>query len=183
MECRSKPKHKAPRVLMALLFYGVSLPLAVFLSLMPDSWFSADGYEDLGEREFVASQVSSRVSRHQRMRRKVIFRATDGSGLEFKIEYPHRIDAQRAVESRETIRRHMYAVLEKPPFRFFFHQFETQFLPPGADLQSRLDAFRTEVTFTRRISLVYSAAYGAYAAAAFLRRRRNQQAEDRREVL
>lgn len=48
---------------MAVFFYGVFLPLAILLSAVPDVWFTTGGYEDLGEREFVASQVSLRVSR------------------------------------------------------------------------------------------------------------------------
>ncbi|MCI9002089.1 MAG: hypothetical protein HFG03_04595 [Oscillibacter sp.] len=169
----TKPKRRfnLPTI-MAVLFYGMFFPLAILLSVLPDSWFTAGGYEDLGEHEFVASQVSSRVERSRRTRRYVIYRAADGSGLEFKMQYLGRLSAKQAVENQETVRRHVYAVLEKPVTRFFFHQFEIQFVPPGTDLQSHLDALRREVLLARWLSLTYSA---VYVGASFLRRRKRKK--------
>ena len=78
------------------------------------------------------------------------------------------------MENQETVRRHVYAVLEKPVTRFFFHQFEMQFVPPGTDLQSHLDTLHREVLHARWLSLTYSA---VNVGASFLRRRgRKKQA-------
>ena len=162
---------------MAVFLYGVFLPLAILLSAVPDVWFTAGGYGDLGEREFVASQVSLRVSRSAAKSRRygaarertVIYRAIDGSGLEFKMQYPAQVFAERDVENRVTVLRHVYAVLEKSSYpNFFFHQFKIQFIPPGTDFQSHLDTLHNEVLFARWLSLAYSA---VSVAVVLLRRR------------
>nr|WP_325215905.1 hypothetical protein [uncultured Oscillibacter sp.] len=173
-EAEPKRRFGSLPTILAILFYGMFLPLAILLSAVPDAWFTVGGYEDLGEREFVASQVSLRVSRSARRheatkKRTVIYRATDGSGLEFKMQYSAQVFAERDVENRVTVQRHVYAVLEKSSYpNFFFHQFKMQFLPPGTDFQSHLNTLHKEVLFARRLSLTYSA---VYVAVVLLRRR------------
>ena len=167
-------------MIMAIFFYGGFLPLSILLYAVPDAWFTAGGYEDLGEREFVASQVSLRVSRSARRHgttkeRTVIYRATDGSGLEFKMQYSAQVFAERDVENRVTVQRHVYAVLEKSSYPdFFFHQFKTQFVPPDTDFQSYLDTQHTQVLIARRLSLTYSVVY--VTTVLFRRRARKKQA-------
>lgn len=177
---QKKPKRrfKALRNMAAVSFYVGFLPLAVFLSVIPNSWFSAEGYEDLGEKVFIASQVSNRVSRSQHSRRNVIYRAVDGSGLEFKLEYVHRFDAYDAVENGDTVCRHVYDVTEKPVLLgFFLRKFEMQFVPLDRGLQDYLEGFHREVTIARWLSWIYNAGYVVYVGAGFLRRRAGKRAQ------
>ena len=170
-QAKPKSRFETLRAIMAVLFHCAFLLLAILLSAMPQSWFAAEEYEDLGEKTFIAGQVSSRVSRSQRDRRNVVYRAVDGSGLEFKIEY-HIFAAERVVENQDTVQRHVYIVIEKPFLSdIFLRKFEMQFVPTDKDLQDHLDTFQKDVTFARRLSLIYSAAYGVYMVAIFLRRR------------
>ena len=67
-----------------VLFFFLVLPLTLILAMIPGSWGEAAGYADLGEVDFVASEVDLRVRRHSPRGHSVIYRATDGSGLSFR---------------------------------------------------------------------------------------------------
>ena len=171
---RKEKTLTTPQMLALFLLIGLFIPLTVILSLVPSSWYTLEGYEDLGIVEFQASEVPLRVpSRHGgKGDRYVVYRALDNSGLSFKRIYS-RLTAERKVAEGERIFCRVLTVREK---RFFLRKWETQFLDPEADsaaLQAHLDLCRT----LSRTTQVFGACYiGLYAAAA-LRRRKLRQAE------
>lgn len=144
--------------------------MAILLSTILDSWFATEGYEDLGEKDFIAQPVLSRVSHSRSAQISVTYCAVDGSGMEFKIQYLARIDATHAAQNQDPVRRHVYAVIEKPFIPgILLRKFEMQFVPTDKDLQDHLDTFQKEVMLARWLSLTYNTAYVGYMVANFFR--------------
>lgn len=155
-----------------LLLVFVALPVTVLLFMIPSSWYRADGYADLGEVDFVASEVDQRTRRYRADERGIVYRATDGSGLSFRETGPRHL-ARAAVEAQQHVRRRVYIARQKPNaiLRLFRFTAGRLFLPPGENLQDHLNAARRIAAAGRAGGLGYMALY----TAAGLRRRRGRR--------
>lgn len=155
-----------------VLFFFLVLPLTLILSMIPGSWGEAAGYADLGEVDFVASEVDLRVRRHSPRGHSVIYRATDGSGLSFR-EAGTRQSARAAVEEQQHLRRHVYISLEKPNavLRLFRYTTGRVFLPPEEDFQAYLDGS----VRLQRLGKAAGAGYGVVYVSLMVRRWRRRQ--------
>ena len=150
--------------LATVLFVGMFLPVTVLLFMTPNSWYSAEGYEDLGVIEFVAAKVQVRGK--GAYNHYVVYEALDGSGLNFREGKLSQLEANRVVQNKEHTRRHVYHVVEAPNFilsmtRNAGYHFLQEGKEPQSreELQSALDRARKTAVLGRRIGLCYSAGY------------------------
>ena len=167
MGSRRKERVYSKGELLAIFFLlGLFLPLTVLLSMVPGSWYRAEGYEDLGVLEFVAVEQKNHNKKHY-----VYFEAADGSGLRFREYIFSSTQAKRMVEAGERVRRHVYLACEEPRLVLALVRNAGQlFLEEGEEenLQQGLDRARTLSLLARGVGLCY---IGAYVGAVFFRRK------------
>lgn len=182
MKEKKKERVYSKREMLAIFFLiGLFLPLTILLFMIPNSWYSAKGYEDLGIMEFEAVRHEGRGSNH--VKHYVIYEALDGSGITLRERVHFVIDAQRAVDNGEHIMRHVYRAYDAP--NFILRRVRGagyQIFPVGREpqsweeFQSGLDRLRRITAVTQGIGLCYIGVYGAVTLRR--RRRRARQAQN-----
>ena len=167
---QKKERVYSKKELLAIFFLiGLFLPLTVLLSLVPNSWYQVEGYEDLGVVEFVAVEHKNHNKRHY-----VYYEAADGSGLNFREKVLTSTEARRIVEEEERVRRHVYLAREEPRFVLALVRNAGQlFLEEGEEenLQHKLDGARKTARLARGVGLCY---IGVYAGVVLYRRKRRR---------
>lgn len=178
MKEKKKERVYSKKEILAIFFLiGLFLPLTILLFMIPNSWYSAEGYEDLGIMEFEAVRYEGRGSRH--VKHYVIYQALDGSGITLRERVFFVIDAQRAVDNREHIMRHVYRAYDAP--NFILRKVRGagyQIFQEGKEPQS-WEEFQSGLDRTRKITLIGKSAglcyIGAFGAVVLLKRRKRAQ--------
>ena len=180
MEEKKEERVYSKKEIFAIFFLiGLFLPLTVLLSMIPGSWYRAEGYEDLGIMEFEAVRHEGHGSKNH-VKHYVIYQALDGSGITLRERVPFVTEAQETVDSREHITRHIYRAYDAPNFILRRVQGAGyQIFPMGKEPQSReefqrgLDRLRIITAAAQGVGLCYIGAYGIWV----LRRRMKRSAE------
>lgn len=180
MSQQSHSERKIPRRWQLATFFliGLFLPLTVLLSMIPGSWYRAEGYEDLGVMEFEAVRHEGRGSNH--VKYYVIYQALDSSGITVRERVYFVTDAREAVENKEHITRHVYRAYDAP--NFILRRVRNagyQFFQEGKEPES-LEAFQKGLDGARKIAFVGQSVGLCYIAGftALLLRRRAIQKQD-----
>ena len=175
MKAKKKERVYSKKEMLAITFLiGLFLPMTVLLFMVPGSWYSAEGYEDLGVIEFEAYKCQTRgkgVDKHY-----VYYEAVDGSGLRVREGRMSQREAQRAVENKEHVRRQVYRAYDKPNFILgMVRNAGCHYFQEGEEPQSQ-EEFQRGLDQARKLALAGQSAglcyIGVFGAVMLYRRRK-----------